>query len=494
MLEPVNFSLAELNLPSLVPMLITVIGATFILLVDLIKKLDSGFFVTLTVLILGLDLGFLLSYNYESSGFFNMMLVDGVSILAQLIIVAGSMLFIPLALTSHRFKEFELGEYYALFLYMVAGFQFMVSSDNLILIFIGLETSSLALYTLIAMHNRDKALEASIKYFTMGGMASGLFAFGAMILYGITGSIEIGTMKDVIIASEGGNLGLLLLGSAFLIAAIGFKLSMVPMHTWAPDVYEGASAAMAGYISIIPKIGGFVVAIRMFEFLANSPDGVVYTLLWIGAVVTMTFGNILALVQDGVKRMLAYSSISHAGFVMTAIVMGTTQANAGLFLYWFLFLFTNLGAFAMLWMTRDPNVRWDVRYDHPYKKFSGMAYTSPVGALIMGVLMLSLAGIPPFALYWGKIFLVAEAINSGHPYLAFIMIINSGIAVYYYLKLIVYMFLKHHDDNMGVVHPERGSLPLKLMLGVSGVAVFALFLTIDPMMEFITKLLESSGY
>lgn len=493
-MEPVSFSLEQLNIPSLVPMLITILGATFILLVDLIKKLDSGFFVTLAMLILGFDLAFLFGYNYEANGFFDMMLVDGVSILAQIIIVAGSMLFIPLALTSGRFKEFELGEYYALFLYMVAGFQFMVSSDNLILIFVGLETSSLALYALIALHNRDKALEAAIKYFTMGGMAAGLFAFGAMILYAITGSIEINVMKDVIVASDGANLGLLLLGSVFLISAIGFKLSMVPFHTWAPDVYEGASSALAGYISIVPKIAGFVVAIRIFEFLANSPDGVIYTMLWIGTVITMTTGNILALVQDGVKRMLAYSSISHAGFVMTAVVMGTTQANAALFMYWFLFLFTNLGAFAMLWMTRDPNVQWDVRYDHPYKKFSGMAYTSPTGALIMGILMLSLAGIPPFALYWGKIFLIAEAINTGHTYLGLIMILNSGIAVYYYLKLIVYMFLKTKDENMGAVHPEKGSMPLKLVLGVSGVAVFLLFLTIDPMMGFITGMLESAGY
>lgn len=493
-MEPVNFSLAELNLPSLIPMIITVIGATFILLIDLVKKLDSGFFVTITMVTLGLNLGFLLNYSYDANGFFDMLLVDGLSILAQLVVVFGSMVFIPLALTSHRFKEFELGEYYAIFLYMIAGFQFMVSSDNLILIFVGLETSSLALYTLIALHKRDKSLEASVKYFVLGALAAALFAFGSMIFYGITGSIEINVMKEVILASDGANLGLLLLGSAFIIAALGFKLSLVPFHTWVPDVYEGSPAPLAGYISIIPKIAGFVIAIRLFEFLAGSPDGVVYTILWIGAVFTMTFGNILALVQDGVKRMLAYSSIGHAGFVMTAIVMGTTEANASLFLYWFLFLFTNLGAFTMLWMTRDPDVVWDDRYDHPYTKFAGMVYTSPVGAILMGIFMLSLAGIPPFALYWGKVFLITEAINSGHLVLGFIMAINSAISVYYYLKLIIYMFMKPHDDSLQELHPEKGSYPIKIVLGVSGVSVILLFLMIDPLMSYITTMLSSAGY
>ncbi len=489
-----QFSMEMVNFATLAPMLVLVLGGMFILIIDLFQKLDRGFYVTVTMMTLALALGLLLFYGVQGHGFFDVMLVDGIALASQMIIIGASLLFIPLAMTGVRFMEFKFAEFYALFLFMVAGFAFMVSSDNLIMIFIGLETGSLALYTLIAMHRRDKSLEAAIKYFTMGGAAAALFAFGAMLLYAATGSVEIRTIEEVLVSSGFANLPLVLAGSAFLLAGLGFKLSVVPFHTWTPDVYEGASAPLAGYMSIVPKIAAFVVLLRLFDFLVQSPDGIIYWLLWIAAVATMTIGNILALVQDGVKRMLAYSSVSHAGFVLTAVVMGTTQAHTGIFLYWALFLFTNLGAFAMLWISRHPSKVWDIRYDHPYKKFAGMVHISPVGAVVMAVFMLSLAGIPPFALFWGKLYLISAAVNSGHLVLALIMLANSAIAVYYYLKLIIYMFLHDPEENDNTVYYQNGTVPLKIVLGVAAVAVSLSFLAIDPMLNLFGDLVAASGF
>ncbi len=493
-MEPVVFDLQALNLNTILPMLMVLGGAVFILLIDLVKKLDKQFYVTVSSAFLLAAIYMLLDIHISGRGFFDVMLVDGIAVISQLIILVGSLLFIPLALTGFRFKEFKFAEYFAFFLFMVAGFQFMVSSDNLILIFIGLETGSLAMYALIAMHNRQKSLEAALKYFTMGAYAAGMYAFGSLIFYGVTGSIEIGTIKSVLEANNFEHLALVLLGTTFMIVALGFKLSMVPFHTWTPDVYEGASAPMAGYMSIVPKIAGFVVALRLFDFLAMADHGVVQMLLWVAAVATMTIGNILALVQDGVKRMLAYSSVSHAGFVMTAILMGTTQAHVGMFLYWALFMFTNLGAFAMLWISRHPSKQYDIRYDHPYTKFAGMVKIAPISAVMMGMFMLSLAGVPPFAVYWGKLYMISAAINSDHLYLALIMALNSAIAVYYYLKLIVFMFLKDPSQNDGTIYYTNGTFPLKLILTIAALFVIASIVTIEPLLGFIQDHVVASGF
>ncbi len=495
-MEPIKVSLESLNLATLYPMLIAIAGGLVILTIDLIKEnLHKSLYVMLSILFLFLDLGALVGLQINTRGFFDVVLVDGIAFLSQMIIVIASMLFIPLALTSKRFHEFSLPEFFALFLFMVAGFQFMVASDNLIMIFIGLETASLALYTLIALHNRTKSFEAAIKYFTMGALAAGFYAFGAALLYGLTGSVELYKIAEVLAARGYEPIWVVLAAVSFMIAALGFKLSMVPFHTWTPDVYEGASAALAGYMSVVPKIAGFVVAMRIFEFLIHSDVVWVRDVLYAIVVVTMTFANIVALVQEDVKRMLAYSSISHAGFVMAAIMIGTTQANVGLFLYWVLFLFTNLGAFTMLWISRYKSNIWHDRFDHPYEKFSGLVQIMPIAATIMAIFMLSLAGIPPFSLFWGKLYIMGAAINAGYIVLAVIMAINSAISAYYYLKLVVYMFMRDPINVDGqTIYFKNASLSLRTIVGIS--AVFTIFATawISPLIEMITHFVQASGY
>ena len=502
MLEPINVSLESLNLMTLTPMLIPIIGALIILVIDMIKGgLDKTLYVGLSMLVLLVDFGALIeaagifAQDGTIMGVFDMMLIDGLAIISQFIIVIASLLFIPLALTHKRFHEFSYPEFFALFLFMISGFQFMVATDNLILIFVGLETASLALYTLIAMHNRDKSFEAAVKYFTMGALAAGFYSFGAMVFYALTGSVELNQIASILEANKYADIGFVLVAVTFMLASFAFKLSLVPFHTWAPDVYEGSSAAMAGYMSIVPKIAAFVVTMRMFEFLIHS--GVVWleVILYIFVVITMTASNVWALVQTDVKRMLAYSSISHAGFVMAAILIGTTQANSALFLYWVLFSFTNLGAFAMLWMSRQKHLPDHQQSDHSFDKFAGMVKTSPMAATIMAVFMLSLVGLPPFALFWGKLYLISSAVTAGYTVLALIMALNSAIAAYYYLKLIVYMFMKEPVvDNDGHVYVSNATNPLKTIIGIAAIGTIFALVAVNPLLEFITEFVYNSGY
>ena len=501
-MNPVDISIESLNLVTLAPMLIPIVGALFILIIDMFKGgLDKSLYVILSLLFLFMDFGSLLNaagiFNQSGTmmGVFDVMLIDGLAILAQFIIVGASIFFIPLVLTNKRFHESSYPEFFALFLFMIGGFQFMVATDNLILIFVGLETASLALYTLIAMHNRNRSFEAAVKYFTMGALAAGFFSFGSMILYALTGSVEINQIAQVLEADNYSNIGFVLVAVVFLLASFGFKLSLLPFHTWAPDVYEGSSAPMAGYMSIVPKIAAFVVSMRLFEFLIHSDIVWLEIVLYIIVVITMTMANIWALIQKDVKRMLAYSSISHAGFVMAAILISTTQANSALFLYWILFSFTNLGSFAMLWISREKNLLPGQSSDQSYEKFSGLVKTSPVAASIMALFMLSLAGLPPFALFWGKLYMISSAVTGGYTVLALIMALNSAIAGYYYLKLIVYMFMREpsvaHEENVNI---SNITLSLKIIIGIAAVGTIFAFIAVNSILEFVTAFVQNSGY
>jgi len=468
MLEPINVSLASLNMITLAPMLIAIAGGLIILIIDLIKgELHKSLYVMLTILILFIDFGSVLGLNLNERGFFDVMLIDGIAIVSQLLILVASMLFIPLSLTSKRFHEYSYPEFFALFLFMIAGFQFMVSSDNLILIFVGIETASLSLYTLIALHNRSNSYEAAVKYFTMGALQSRMDETGVMIA--------------------------ILGGSVLLLAAFAFKLSLFPFHTWTPDVYEGASAPLAGYMSIVPKIAAFVVAMRIFGMYIDLGIEWVRVAILVLSVATMTLANMMALVQEDVKRMLAYSSISHAGFVMAALALDTTKGNTGIFLYYGLFMFTNLGAFTMLWISRHKNRVFHERYDHPYEKFAGLIKIMPMAAVIMALFMLSLAGVPPFSIFWGKIYIMSAAVDAGYLWLAIVMGLNSAISAYYYLKLIVYMFLKAPEDNDGTVTYNINK-PLITIVGIAVVATIGSVFIMQPLISYIYNMVSASGY
>lgn len=541
-----------LNLASIAPMAILGGFALLMLAVSLFARtLSYKFYAVITILALALGFGLVFGYNSGIRGLFDVMLVDGIATLSMLIMLAGSIFFIFLSLGARSAHEYHTAEFFVLFLFVLVGYEFMVASESLMMILVGLETGSLALYTLIALHNRARSVEAALKYFIMGALGSGFFAFGAAMFFLSTGSMEISNIAQIAKSSNLQTNVLLFAACSFMIVSIGFKLSLIPFHTWTPDVYEGASSAMAGFLSVVPKIAGFVVAIRLFEALQSIGVQWLNIVLYAVAVATMSLANLMALVQRDVKRMLAFSSVSHAGFVLCAIVIGSTQANAALFTYWILYAVANLGAFAFIWCVRQRRARslnlkfktrspalnlntngneegifisnaklsfsqnhepssagelnlgasgqdsacaeWSVkaseqnskaseqnfkasepgaeatlfgteicepgaetfeqsskfaaRFEHPFEKFDGLIRTHPLFALCAAIFMLSLAGIPPFSVFWGKMYLLSAAVNSGHFALAVIMAVNSALALYYYLRLIVCMFLHEPQED-----------------------------------------------
>lgn len=512
------------------------------------RMLSYKFYAVITILALALGFGLVFGYNSGIRGLFDVMLVDGIATLSMLIMLAGSIFFIFLSLGARSAHEYHTAEFFVLFLFVLVGYEFMVASESLMMILVGLETGSLALYTLIALHNRARSVEAALKYFIMGALGSGFFAFGAAMFFLSTGSMEISNIAQIAKSSNLQTNVLLFAACSFMIVSIGFKLSLIPFHTWTPDVYEGASSAMAGFLSVVPKIAGFVVAIRLFEALGSIGVQWLNIVLYAVAVATMSLANLMALVQRDIKRMLAFSSVSHAGFVLCAIVIGSTQANAALFTYWILYAVANLGAFAFIWCVRQrrarslnlkfktqnsalnlnangessisnarptfsqnrepsfagklnlgangqisacaewsvkaseqnskasgPNLKaiepgaeaslfgtetcepgaeicaqsskFAVRFEHPFEKFDGLIRTHPLFALCAAIFMLSLAGIPPFSVFWGKMYLLSAAVNSGYFALAVIMAVNSALALYYYLRLIVRMFLHEPRED-----------------------------------------------
>lgn len=515
------------------------------------RTLSYKFYAVITILALALGFGLVFGYNSGIRGLFDVMLVDGIATLSMLIMLAGSIFFIFLSLGARSAHEYHTAEFFVLFLFVLVGYEFMVASENLMMVLVGLETGSLALYTLIALHNRARSVEAALKYFIMGALGSGFFAFGAAMFFLSTGSMEISNIAQIAKSSNLQTSVLLFAACSFMIVSIGFKLSLIPFHTWTPDVYEGASSAMAGFMSVVPKIAGFVVAIRLFEALGSIGVQWLNIVLYAVAVATMSLANLMALVQRDVKRMLAFSSVSHAGFVLCAIVIGSTQANAALFTYWILYAVANLGAFAFIWCVRQRRVRslnlkfktrsvplnlnangedegnfisnaklsfsqnhepssagelnlsangqnlacgersskeneqnskeneqnfkesesgaeaipfgtetcesgaeicaqsskFAARFEHPFEKFDGLIRTHPLFALCAAIFMLSLAGIPPFSVFWGKMYLLSAAVNSGYFALAVIMAVNSALALYYYLRLIVRMFLHEPRED-----------------------------------------------
>ncbi len=490
----IDIEFSSLNFPTIVSMLVAIVGAVFIICVDLVNKnLDKSLYIILAVLFLFIDLGAIIGYSGDERGFFDLLFIDGISILSQGIIVLASLLFALTSMTKLRFHEHRYPEYFALYLFMVAGFQFMVSSDSLILILLGLETASMALYTLIAMHNRKKAMEAALKYFTMGALAAAFFAFGSMIFYALTGSVELGRVSEVLSSTNFENYPMILVGCIFIFGALGFKLSTFPYHVWVSDVYEGSSASLSGFMSIVPKIAAFVVALRFFEIFISNGDIFVEVILYATAILTMTIPNIIALLQNDIKRMLAYSSVSNAGFAFVAILIGTTQSTQSLFLYWIMFLITNLGAFTLLWLCaykEDENSS----KQYSMERFSGLIKKSPYLAMLMALFLLSLAGIPPFALFWGKMYLIGSAVNAGYILLAIIMVINSAIAGYYYLKPIVHMFLKEPLENGELSFVQNSTLTMKSLVGFCVIlTIFAIFL-IEPLLDIISYYVQVSGY
>ena len=349
---------------------------------------------------------------------------------------------------SLRYVEQEVlikGEYYSLLLFGALGMMIMVSSNHFITIFIGLELMSISVYVLCGLlAGNPKSAEASLKYFLLGAFATAFLLYGIALVYGATGILDIREIADYVVSRNFYLTPMFMAGIALLIVGFGFKTASVPFHMWTPDVYEGAPTSITAYMATGVKAAAFGAFLRVF-YTAFYPFLAGWTgILWLIAVLTMTLGNITALMQDDIKRMLAYSSIAHAGYILIAFVIGDRAFSSSILFYVLVYSFMNIGAFAVVMLLGRKDAA-----NTGIESYAGLAARHPFIALSMSAFLLSLAGVPPLAGFMGKFYVLSAAIRAEHYWLAVIGVLNSAVAAYYYLRVIMYMYFKEPAGEPG---------------------------------------------
>lgn len=465
-------SVADLFL--LLPLAVLLVWTTVLLIVDLfIPKAQKGW--TAFLAALGLALGLFLTLSRRESGaaFGGMVRVDTFATFVNTLLLTSGLLGILLAYGSIRRQGIERGEYYTLLLFSVGGMMLMAQASDLIVLFLGLELLSIPLYVLAAFAApRVDSEEAGLKYFLLGAFASGFLLYGIALLYGASGTTALDGIATAL--STGNNL-LFLIGAALILVGLAFKVAVVPFHMWTPDVYQGAPTAVTGFMAAGAKIAGFAALWRIFSQALPGLAPQFTTVLWVLAVLTMVFGNLLAIAQKNVKRMLAYSSIAHAGYILMAFVpFGNAQVRevalaAGLF-YLITYLITNFGAWAVVSaLERQEGQGLNL------EDYAGLGSKSPALALAMTIFMLSLTGVPPTLGLVGKFYLFRSVIAAGFYGLAVIGVVTSLISAYYYLRLVVIMYM-HPGEPQTAMNPW-----LNLTWGTMAVLTVVLSLVPAPL-------------
>ena len=374
---------------------------------------------------------------------------------------------IALVYTRHYLKVHELlrNEYFILALMSILGMMVMVSGHSLLTLYMGLEIMSLSLYALIASaRDRSVAIEAALKYFVLGAIASGLLLYGMSMIYGITGSLDIAQISNFARASTLASQQTLILnfGLVFLVIGVAFKLGAVPFHMWVPDVYQGSPTSVTMFLSTVPKIAAIALLIRLLIDGLGDLQHYWSDLLMIIAVLSIALGSLVALMQSNIKRMLAYSTISHIGFVLLGFVTGVVEGYGAAVFYVLVYILMSLAAFGSIIVLNKNGFEADQISD-----YQGLSKHSPWFALIILVVMLSMAGVPPFIGFYSKLFILQQVIAEGYVILAVIAVVFAVISAYYYLKIIKAMYFDDADKEITVSAP----LDMRVVLSINGILI-----------------------
>jgi NADH-quinone oxidoreductase subunit N len=411
-------------------------------------------------------------YGVSQTGGDGMVLVDRLRLFANWIFLLAGALSILISLAYVTRQRLQSAETYSLMLFAMVGMMMMGGTQNLIVIFLGLEVMSIAVYALAAMNRRDrKSAEAGLKYFLLGAFSTGFFLYGIALLYGASGSTDISEMSRAVVEGAVG-LPLLAFGVAFLAIGFGFKVAAVPFHMWTPDVYEGAPAPITAFMATGVKAAAFVAFLRVFLVAFDSIYQTWYPILWWLAAITMVVANLIALVQSNVKRMLAYSSIAHAGYLLVALVAANETASAALLFYLLVYTLMNIGAFGIvISVAHQGEDRLQI------EDYAGFGWQQPLLGVFLTVFLLSLAGFPGTGGFMGKIFLLQGAVSSDLWTLAVILVLATVFSYWYYLRVVWFMWMREApspDAHTSVV----ASLPMRVAL-VTAVALI-LYLGVFP--------------
>jgi len=461
----------------LLPELVLTGGACLLLLVDVCVPRSTRLLAWMTMGILGAAGVSLMAVDgVNTTVARGLVAIDAFAFFFKILFLLAALLTVAMSSRYLAVEGVRPGEYYFLIICATLGMMFMAGGIDLITLFIGLETMAVSFYVLVGyIRPNRRSNEAAIKYFVLGTFSMAILIYGMSLLYGLTGTTHLRTIATTLTAGDGGLL--LPLAVMLLVAGLGFKIAAVPFHMWAPDVYEGAPSPVTAFLSVGSKAASFAMLLRIFvEGLPGfrlAGVGVAWgvpfgwtAFFYVLAVMTMTIGNIGALTQGNIKRMLAYSSIAHAGYVLIGIVAGTTRGVTAALVYLMVYAFMQLGAFAIVVIMRRANSAGD-----ELKDLTGLSTAHPAAAIAMLIFMLSLGGIPPTAGFMGKLWVFGAAIDAGYVWLAVIGVANSALSLYYYIRVVVFMW---SPDPGGETAPLRISPALAAVLIAAAVGTIAL--------------------
>ena len=459
-----------INWQLLMPELIIILTFILVAIFDLFNSIQKTVAAWLTIvgcaiaLYVSIDM---LQVGTEGTEFSNMIQVDKYSLFFNVIFLVSTILVVLISMNYLGRTDRRQGEYYLLILLATLGMMLMASGNELIVVFLGLELMSLSLYVLAGYFQRSMASsEAGMKYLLLGAFASGFFLYGIALIYGGAGTTSIPKIAAAITVNA--KSPLLLSGMFLLVVGFGFKVALVPFHQWAPDVYEGAPTSIAAFISAGPKAAGFAAFLRIFlEALQNIQSEwiVVVTIL---AALTMTVGNLVAIAQRNIKRMLAYSSIAHAGYVLVGLAAANKDGISSAMFYLLVYCIMNIGAFGAVILARTEDGESLMISD-----YAGLGFKKPLLALFMTLMLLSLAGFPPTAGFVGKFYIFRSAVESGQIWLVIIGAINTAISAFYYLRVVVAMYMREPEAELDFLAYPR-LLIVALTLAAIGVVLIGI--------------------
>ncbi|GLI37837.1 NADH-quinone oxidoreductase subunit N [Geobacter hydrogenophilus] len=436
-----TIAIPAINFAPIMPEVILSIFAMVLLLVNVFVPSEHKAYLGYLSLVGLIVAGFTLigGWGVPLSAFNDSVVRDNFSIFFKGIFLLTVGMSILISDQYFKREECNLGELYPLLLFATVGMMLMASGTDLMTIFLGLEVLSVSLYILAGFNRANvKSNEAGLKYFLLGAFSTGFLLYGMALTYGATGTTRVVKIAEYV--SQNGVVAqnpMFVIGMLLMAVGFSFKIAAAPFHMWTPDVYEGAPTPMTAFMSAGPKAAGFAAFMRVAIIAFPSLKADWSDLLWILAVLTMTIGNLIALNQDNIKRMLAYSSIAHAGYALVGFTAGNAEGTAGILFYMLSYAFMNIGAFAIIVLVGKKG-----EANNNVMDYAGFGTKHPVLALAMAVFLFSLAGMPPTAGFIGKFYLFSGAIKAGYVWLAIIGVLNSAASVYYYLRVMVYMYMK----------------------------------------------------
>jgi NADH-quinone oxidoreductase subunit N len=453
----------------ILPELVLTTGALVVLIADvLLPKPQRSALAWVTLAAIGATLVSLVPFvSTRVEVAQGLIAVDRFALFFKIVFLVAAAITVLMSVKYLEVEGASPGEYYFLVLCATLGMMIMAGGIDLVTIFVGLETMAVSFYILAGfIKPSQRSNEAAVKYFLLGAFSLGILLYGMSLMYGLSGTTNLRVMATRFAGQEQNPL--LVLAVILVVAGVGFKIAAVPFHMWAPDVYEGAPTPITAFLSVGSKAASFAMLLRIFVEGLPVMSADWRLLFYVLSIVTMTVGNFAAVTQSNVKRMLAYSSIAHAGYVLIGVVAGTARGVTATLIYLLVYAFMQLGAFAVVVLLRRDDVVGD-----ELKDFSGLHFRNPFAAFAMLLFMLSLGGIPPTAGFMGKFWLFSAAIDAGYYWLAVIGVLNSAVSLYYYVRIVVFMYLR--KETIGSEPKTNPALALTLAVAVAATLILGVY-------------------